>query len=121
MSHHFVHIELSAENSVEAAKWYAKVFGWQYQEFPEMNYTTFETGEGGVGGGFNPVSDETPAGTVIAYIGTDDIEATTKNIEAHGAVTLVPPTEIPNMGIFMLFKDPTGNVVGLYQGFAQEG
>ena len=119
MSHQIVHFELSADNSVEAAKWYAKVFGWEYQEFPEMNYTTFTTGEEGVGGGFNPVSEEMPAGTVTVYIGTDDIEATVKNVEANGGVTVVPPSEIPNMGMFALFKDPTGNTVGIYQGLPE--
>ncbi len=120
MSHQIVHVELSAENNLEAAKWYAKVFGWEYQDFPEMDYTTFTSGEDGIGGGFNPVSDENPAGTVVVYIGTEDIYATVKNIEANGGVTVVPPTEIPYTGTFSFFKDPTGNIVGVFQGLPEE-
>ena len=120
MSHQIVHVEFSADSHSEAAKWYTKVFGWEYQEFPEMNYTMFTTGEGGVGGGFNPVSDENPAGTVVVYIGTEDIDATVKNIEANGGVIVVPPSEIPGSGMFSLFKDPSGNVIGVFQGLAEE-
>ena len=120
MSHQIVHVEFSAENNLEAAKWYAKVFGWKYEDFPEMNYTMFTSGEEGLGGGFNPVSDENPAGTVVVYIGTEDIDATVKNIEANGGVTVVPPTEIPNTGTFSFFKDPTGNIVGVFQGLPEE-
>ena len=78
-----------------------------------MNYAMFDSGDN-VGGGFNPVSDINPAGTVIVYIGTDDIDASLAKAESLGAKIITPKTEIPNMGWFGLFSDPTGNMVGLY-------
>jgi hypothetical protein len=116
--HPIVHIELSTKDRVAAAKFYSEVFGWKVEQMPEMNYATFETGEG-VGGGFNPVSEQNPAGTVIFYIDTDDIPASLAKIEALGGKTLVPKTEIPGMGWFGIFQDPSGNKVGLYTGLQQ--
>jgi predicted enzyme related to lactoylglutathione lyase len=111
--HPIVHIEFSAQDREQAGKFYSDVFGWKVQQIPEMNYATFEA-EGGPGGGFNPVSDDYPAGTVFVYIQSDDIEATLKKIEAAGGKALIPKTEIPTVGWFAFFSDPTGNKVALY-------
>ena len=84
-----------------------------------MNYATFESGEG-VGGGLNPVQETYPAGTTAVYIGTDDIDATLEKIEANGGKTLVPKSEIPDMGWYAFFSDPTGNMIGLYTDMPKE-
>jgi len=113
--HPIVHIEFPAQDLVGAAKFYEDVFGWRAQQMPEMNYATFESQEG-FGGGFNPVSAENPVGKVIIYIQADDIEAALATIAAHGGKTIVPKSEIPGIGWFAIFTDPTGNQVGLYKG-----
>ena len=110
------HIEISALDREAASKFYADIFGWQLKHIPEMNYTTFTTGPGHeTGGGFNPVSEENPAGTVLVYIETPDVDASLAAIEAHGGKVLVPRTEIPGMGWFGVFNDPTGNTLALFQ------
>jgi uncharacterized protein len=116
--HHIVHVEFSAHDREAAGQFYAELFGWKVQQIPEMNYATFDT-EDGPGGGFNPVSNENPAGNVVVYVGTDDIEATLAKAESLGGKTIVPKSEIPNTGWFAFFKDPTGNTVGLYTGMNQ--
>jgi predicted enzyme related to lactoylglutathione lyase len=107
-----VHIELSAKDREKAAEFYSELFGWEVQQIPEMNYATFRAGEG-PGGGFNPVSDDNPAGTVTIYINSEDIEADLSKIESLGGKTLVPKTEIPTVGWFAMFEDPTGNKLAL--------
>jgi uncharacterized protein len=114
-AHPIVHVEFSATDRKKSAEFYNKVFGWEVQHTDEMNYTTFATGDQEVGGGFNPVSEDYPAGTTAVYIGTDDIEATLQEIEANGGKTLVPKMEIPETGWIALFHDPAGNMVGLYK------
>ena len=94
MSHPIVHVELSAANRQEAGKWYADLFGWSIQDFPEMSYTTFKTTEDGLGGGFNSVQDGYPAGTVTFYIHTDDVNAHLAKIEAKGGKTVMPGMEV---------------------------
>jgi len=110
--HPIVHIEFSADDREAAAQFYADVLGWKTTQMPEMNYATFAA-EGGPGGGFNPVTEQNPAGTVLIYVATDDIEASLAKVEAAGGKTVMPKTEIPEVGWFGLFTDPTGNLVGL--------
>ena len=117
--HPIVHIELSTQDSAESAKFYGGLFGWKTQAVPEMNYTTFDTGEGSPGGGFNPLGEQVKAGDVSIYVGTDDIDAALAKVEALGGATVMPKSEIPNNGWFALFKDPTGNIVGLFTGTEQ--
>ncbi len=116
-NHPVVHIEISAKDREASGKFYANLFGWKVEQMPEMNYATFETGEG-VGGGLSPVMENNPAGTVVVYIGTDDINATLAQAEKLGSKTLVPKTEIPGMGWFSIFLDPDGNKIGLFTAVA---
>ena len=113
MSHPVVHIELSAHDHEEASKFYANVFGWELQSFPEMDYTTFSSGEGKPGGGFNNVQEGNPAGTTVIYIHTDDIAESTAKIKANGGNMLAPPMDIPGVGTMAHFVDPTGNRMSL--------
>jgi predicted enzyme related to lactoylglutathione lyase len=117
--HPIVHIEFSADDRQAAGKFYQDVFGWEITDYPEMDYTMFEYEEGR-GGGFNTVSEENPAGTVMVYIQAEDIEATLAKIEANGGKTILPKSEIPNTGWFAFFSDPTGNTVALYKSMPQE-
>lgn len=111
-----VHIELSAKDRKALSKFYSDVFGWEAEHLDEMNYTTFKAGDG-VGGGFNPVTDQNLAGTVIVYIETDNVTNSLKAVEKAGGMILMPETEIPNMGNFGIFKDPQGNKIGLYMAY----
>lgn len=113
--HPIVHIEFSANDREAAAQFYNDVFGWEIQHMPEMNYSTFMCDDK-LGGGFNPVTDQNPAGTVTVYIQVEDFEATLAQIEARGGKTILPKTEIPGVGWFAFFTDPTGNKVALYKG-----
>ena len=116
--HPIVHIEFSAHDPQAAARFYSDLFGWKTESMPEMNYVMFDTGE--AQGGFNPVSDQVKAGDVYVYISTDDIEASLAKAESLGGKAIVPKTEIPNMGWFAFFTDPTGNMVGLYTGMGEQ-
>ena len=113
--HPIVHIEFAAPDQKAAGKFYADLFGWETQYLPEFKYVTFETGPEEVGGGINPVSESYPAGTVVFYVGTDDIEASLKKAESLGAVTLMEKMEVPGMGWMAMFRDPAGNMIGLWK------
>jgi predicted enzyme related to lactoylglutathione lyase len=60
--HPIVRVELSAHDREGAGRFYSSIFGWKVQQMPEINDATFEAEPGP---GFNPVSDETPAGTIM--------------------------------------------------------
>ena len=111
-----VHVEIPAMNVEGAGKFYEALFGWKIMPMPEMNYCMWEAGEGDEYGGFPKVSDENPAGQVLVYIASDDIETDLKKVEELGGKILHQKAQIPGTGWFGIFQDPTGNVLALYTG-----
>ena len=109
-----VHVEIPAANVEGSAKFYESLFGWKMMPMPDMNYTMWEAGDGDEYGGFPQVSDENPAGQVLVYIASDDIDADLKNVEKLGGKVIHPKADIPGMGWYGVFQDPTGNVLALY-------
>ena len=108
-----VHIEIPSANVGAASQFYAELFGWKMQHIPDFNYTMWEDGSG-FGGGFTEPSNENPAGKVLVYIDSDDIEADLKKAAALGGKVVHPKTEIPGTGWFGIFEDPSGNMLALY-------
>ena len=115
-----VHIEISAKDPAAASKFYADVFGWKIEVDPKFNYYQFAA-EGGPGGGFNQVGENFKAGEVIPYIGAEDIDAALKKVEKAGGKVLLPKTEIPGIGWYAFFADPSGTRIGLYDGLRGPG
>jgi predicted enzyme related to lactoylglutathione lyase len=113
MDHKIVHIEISAKDRKELSKFYADVFGWEMKHIDDMDYTTFKAGDG-VAGGFNPVNEQNPAGTVTVYIETDDVTASLQAVQNAGGTILMPEMEIPNTGKFGIFRDPQGNMLAVF-------
>ena len=115
-----VHVEIPAANTDAASRFYAALFGWKIIPVPEMNYVMWEDGTG-AGGGFPQVSEESPAGRVLVYIDSDDIEADLKKVVQLGGKVLRAKTEIPQMGWFAIFQDPDNNVLALYTSMNPQG
>ncbi len=110
------HLEIAASDPNAAAEFYKAVFGWKIEVDEAMNYVQFVAEEGGIGGAFTELSENNPAGTVLAYVTTDDIEASLAKIEANGGKAIMPKTEIPGVGWFGVFADATGGTLALYTG-----
>ncbi|MBI5944586.1 MAG: VOC family protein [Chloroflexi bacterium] len=108
-----VHVEIPAANVESGGKFYGDLFGWKLQHMAEMNYTMWEA-EDHTGGGITEVSAENPAGQVLVYIDSDDIDLDLQNVTKLGGTVIRAKTEIPGMGWFGIFKDPTGNALGLF-------
>ncbi|HEY8284536.1 MAG TPA: VOC family protein [Chloroflexota bacterium] len=111
-SHPIVHIEIPLPNPGTDSSFYAAALGWKLQTDPTYDYTQF-TAEGGPGGGFVSTAPSSPMpGTIgkpLIYLATDDIDASLAAVEAHGGKTVQPKMEIPNVGWFARFTDPSGN------------
>lgn len=117
--HHFTHIELSAADRKASADFYARVFGWEARHMDDMNYSMLDTGHEGLGVGLNPVTAESPAGTVLIYVSTDDLDDTLTKVEAAGGAVLMPKYEIPTVGWMAIFQDISGNNLALMQWMPQ--
>ncbi|HEY5906373.1 MAG TPA: VOC family protein [Actinomycetota bacterium] len=120
-----VHFEIPADDVERAKSFYGSVFEWDLNtmQMDEGEYTIatttpvdesmMPTEPGGINGGLMRRSDETPSPVIT--IDVDDIEQSLKNVEAAGGTTVTPRTPIPGMGAFGYFKDPEGNVMGLWE------
>ncbi len=115
-----VHIEISAKDPATADKFYSEVFGWKIEVDQQFNYHQFEA-QGGPSGAFVDVGELYKAGDVVPYLGVADIDAMLKKVEKAGGKVLLPKTEIPGVGWWGLFADPTGNRIGLYSSMRSPG
>ena len=121
-----VHFEIPADDIERAKNFYGSVFGWQLQtmEMPGGSYTVvmttpvdetsqLPTEPGAINGGMMQRDDRTPSPVIT--IDVDGIDQALKEVEDAGGSTVTPRTEIPGMGAFAYFKDPEGNVLGLWE------
>ena len=117
-----VHVELSANDPAASAKFYSDLFGWESHEVPGSNYWVFSTEENR-GGGFNAIGDaggmDVKPGTVVIYVHSEDIEADLSRAEQLGAQVIMPKMDIGEFGWIGVFRDPTGNLVGVHSDPAQ--
>jgi uncharacterized protein len=108
-----VHIEIPAADMAKAGEFYQKLFGWTITHDEKMNYTMWEPSTG-PGGGFSPLGDQIKPGIVMIHVDSDDIEADLKKAVQLGGKIVTPKGEIPGVGWWGTFKDPTGNLISLY-------
>lgn len=109
-----VHIEIPTTDARKSAEFYGKLFGWQIITDDQMDYTMWEPGEG-PGGGFSRAPQDAQVGEVLIHVNSDDVDADLKMAESLGGSIVLPVTEIPTIGWFGVFKDPTGNKISLFK------
>jgi hypothetical protein len=114
-----VHIEFSTRDPKESAQFYGELFGWRIERDETIDYTQWDPGIPPAGG-FSPVAMGATAGEVLVYVASDDIEADLKKAAGLGGTVVTPKTDIPGVGWWGVFKDPTGNVCGLFTRLNQE-
>lgn len=125
-THPIVHVELPANNPGEAARFYEEMFGWQMHHMAEFDYWTFST-ENNRGGGFNQVDENSQigfpvkGGETIIYVEVEDVDQGLSKAESLGGQIMAPNREIPGIGWYGVFRDPSGNLIGLYKGTGQSG
>ncbi len=115
-----VHWEINSKNAGELRKFYSKLFGWNINSNNPMNYgLVMPDATRGIGGGIGQNDPSQPAPPPVTfYMEVSDLEETLNQAIGMGGSIVMPPTEIPNMVTFALFKDPEGNTLGLVK--AQE-
>ncbi len=119
-----VHFEIPADDTDRAREFYGSVFDWDLRKMDEYDYTLATTTPldesgmapkepGAINGGLMKRSDNTP--NPIITIGVESIDDTIKQVEASGGSVVLPRTPMGDMGAFAYFKDPEGNVLGLWE------
>jgi len=107
------YIEIPATDIQRSAEFYKKVFGWQIRQRGDGN-TAFDDTIGEVSGTWilgRPAATE-PG--LLVYIMVDSVAKTVAAVIANGGEIAQPPgVDAPE--ITARFRDPAGNVMGLYQ------
>jgi len=107
------YIEMPALDIARSADFYEKVFGWNVRKRGD-GATAFDDTTGEVSGSWvlrRPPS-QTPG--LLFYIMVDSVAAAIDTVVAHGG-EIVQPIGVDAPEITARFRDPGGNVIGLYQ------
>lgn len=119
MGNPFVHAELNSTDPARAREFYGKLCDWKLEDMPfgDGTYTIIQPGENqyGVGGGIMKQLMPGAPSIWVPYIGVDDIKKATEKAKSLGAKMMKENEEVPNMGWFSIFTDPSGAITGLWQ------
>ena len=117
MGNPVVHWELWSKQPQKLGEFYARVFDWQVQEVPELQYHMVDTASDGkgIGGGIMQPQEGPWPGNMVLYVAVDDLVPALERVRAAGGKVVVERQEIPGMGALALFEDPDGRVLGLWQ------
>jgi len=108
----YIWYELMTKDADRAKDFYDAVVGWNVQKGPEEygTYRVIGRSDGGYAGGMLLITDEMaehgakPAW--LGYIHVADVDDAVTGIEAAGGKTLMPATDIPNVGRIAMVSDP---------------
>lgn len=114
MANPFIHVELMTHNVAVAKKFYSGLFDWKLEDVPGMDYTMINVGEGTGGGMMQHPMPDAPSNW-MPYVLVEDISIATNKAKELGATIIKDITEIPGIGWFSVFIDPTGASLSLWQ------
>ena len=106
------YIEMPSVDPKRSADFYKKVFGWNVRHRGD-GALAFDDGVGQVSGSWVKGREPAKPGLLV-YIMVDSVEKTVKEVEANGG-EIVQPIGADAPEITARFRDPGGNVIGLYQ------
>lgn len=107
------YIEIPATDIARSADFYQRVFGWQLRKRGD-GHTAFDDTVGQVSGTW--VLGRLPASApgLLIYIMVDSVAASVEAVVANGG-EIAQPIGADAPEITARFRDPAGNVIGLYQ------
>jgi uncharacterized protein len=112
-----VWFEIPADDVERAKSFYGALFGWKIEKFPgPMEYWHIDTGGG----------DDTPDGGLLrrqnpqqqgitSYISVASVDESAAKVEKLGGKICIPKTAVPEMGYFVICRDPENNTFALWE------
>ncbi len=107
------YIEIPATDISKSAQFYQQVFGWHIRQHNDGS-TAFDDTTGAVSGTW--VSGRQPSNgpSLLVYIMVASAAAIIETIVAAGG-EIVQPVNPDEHEVYALFRDPAGNILGIYQ------
>jgi predicted enzyme related to lactoylglutathione lyase len=107
------YIEMPTTDVARSADFYGKVFGWNIRQRSDGS-TAFDDTTGQVSGSWRIGRPPSDSPGLLVYIMVDDVAATCETNVANGG-TIVQTIGGDPGELTARFRDPGGNVLGLYQ------
>ncbi|MBT9331687.1 VOC family protein [Paracidobacterium acidisoli] len=107
------YVQIPASDIARSAEFYRQSFGWNIRQRGDGS-TSFDDGVGQMSGVWTTKYPPADKPGLLIYIMVDDMDATLERVAAHGG-EIVQPVGADAPEITALFRDPGGNVMGLYQ------
>lgn len=110
------HFEIPSNDLPVSMKFYAEVFGWQFQQFGNQEYWLAISGDDsspGINGAImKPVEQGQPMCNTISV---ENLDETILQILAAGGKIVKPKFSVPTYGWLAFFSDPEGICHGIVQ------
>jgi predicted enzyme related to lactoylglutathione lyase len=113
------YLQIPATDVQRSSAFYAAVFGWRIRRRGN-GAVAFDDATGQVSGAFVVGRPPSPQVGLLIYIMVDSAAATVEAVTAHGG-EIVQPIGVDAPEITARFRDPGGNVLGIYQEPAATG
>jgi predicted enzyme related to lactoylglutathione lyase len=107
------YIEIPAIDITHSSEFYQRVFGWNIRKRSDGSIA-FDDGVGEVSGTWVLGRPPSAQPGLLMYIMVDSVAATVDLVVANGGL-IVQPIGADAPEITARFRDPGGNVIGLYQ------
>jgi|SRR5215469_329809 len=107
------YVEVPATEVARSAEFYSRVFGWTIRQRGD-GATAFDDGVGEVSGAFVTGRPPMSAVGLLIYVMVTSVAATIEKVVANGG-EIVQPIGADAPEITARFRDPAGNILGLYQ------
>jgi predicted enzyme related to lactoylglutathione lyase len=107
------YIEIPSNNIARSADFYGRVFGWEIKK-RDNGSTAFNDTTGQVSGAWLQGRPPAAEPGLLMYIMVDNVGGALKSVVANGG-EIAQPIGMDAPEITARFRDPSGNVIGLYQ------
>ncbi|MGH9743831.1 MAG: VOC family protein [Candidatus Acidiferrum sp.] len=112
----FCYVEIPAVDVQSSVNFYEKVFDWNIRH-RDTKRPSFDDATGNISGAWVTWRASAREPGVIPYIWVDNLEATLARVTVNGGeVVMAPQPDSPGgSSLIATFRDPAGNLIGLYQ------
>lgn len=112
----FCYLEIPAVDAHQSADFYQSVFGWNIRH-RETERPSFDDATGNVSGAWVTGRESARKPGLLTYIWVDSIDAILTKVTADGGEVLetAHPDSPGSSNLIATFRDPAGNLIGLYQ------
>jgi predicted enzyme related to lactoylglutathione lyase len=107
------YVEIPAIEVGRSAEFYEAVFGWKTRRRGD-GHLAFDDAVGEVSGSWVTGRPPSSEPGLLLYIMVDSVAATVDAVIAHGG-EIAQPIGVDAPEVTARFRDPAGNVIGLYQ------